>query len=125
MIFIQLYTEDQKEITILLVCYDHLKQERFRKDSYNPASSWNTSSKRTRPQPRKKKIPGRLFYMLPCLLLHISDKGNTYVYMAPIKSHILHLPFCWQHTTTFQTLLHPIILRKIFKKNKSCRMSRK
>jgi hypothetical protein len=40
-IFIQLYTEDQKDITILLVCYVHLKKEGFRNDSYNPTSSWN------------------------------------------------------------------------------------
>jgi hypothetical protein len=39
--FIQLHTIDQKDITILLVCYDHLKKEEFRNDLYNPGSSWN------------------------------------------------------------------------------------
>lgn len=49
----------------------------------------------------------------------ISDTVKTCVYLAPIIIQILHLPFCWQHTTIMlKTLLHLIILWRMFKENK-------
>lgn len=93
-IFIQLYTEDQKDITILLVCYDNLKRVRFRNDSYNPASSWNYNvPKGHDPSLEKRKVSGRLFCMLPCLLLCLSLLKAILVYTwLPSKfgSYIYH-----------------------------------
>lgn len=122
-IFIQLYTEDQKNITIVLVRYDHLKKERARNDSYNPASSWNYNVPKGQ-DPSLEKTSQTFLHASLSPAVPVSVKGNTCVHNAPIKIRILHLPFRWQHTPSFQTLLHPTILRKIFMKNKQRRMSR-